>query len=512
MGRGMRLASRCSCLCSPVPYRRQSTQTQTCSRPVALPRARRFRETASASPPRFFSATTSVRLIAQNSKSLDSTAWKLQEGPDGPDLNLLYIKIDGQAWHPTFLRDMCVCPFCVDPSSKQKNFQTTDIPAGIEAETVEQQPNGDLAITWTMDVPGFGKDHVSKIPAALLQTFTTRKNMNAARYMRYPVAWGDKFITERLEYIDFEEYMQDEQRLWHALKFLHKYGILLIRGIPDDEHAVEKLTSRIGRIRDTFYGRTWDVKSVFNARNVAYTPQHLGLHMDLLYMQNPPGFQFLHCLKNTSPGGTSLFSDALWAAQSLPENILQTLATQDIAFEYRNDGQHYYYERPVLELGHHRSFVHDYTTGQDISRPEILNINWSPPFQAPLPYQSKLQGKPLPKVLQALRYFAKRVEDPRNLYKYRLNEGECVVFNNRRVLHGRTAFDANQGERWLKGTYVDTDVFQSRLRVLSEEYEGKVDLSRLNALAKYVHPNAAQSLLDYRKKSKDKIESFAVRV
>lgn len=41
-----------------------------------------------------------------------------------------------------------------------------------------------------------------------------------------------------------------------------------------------------------------------------------------------------------------------------------------------------------------------------------------------------------------------------------LKEGECVVFNNRRVLHARRAFDTESGERWLKGTYVDWDDFQ----------------------------------------------------
>ena len=60
-----------------------------------------------------------------------------------------------------------------------------------------------------------------------------------------------------------------------------------------------------------------------------------------------------------------------------------------------------------------------------------------------------------------------------NVFEYRLKEGECVVFDNRRVLHARRAFDASQGERWLKGAYVDDDVFFSRLRVLQERFEGR---------------------------------------
>ena len=48
-----------------------------------------------------------------------------------------------------------------------------------------------------------------------------------------------------------------------------------------------------------------------------------------------------------------------------------------------------------------------------------------------------------------------------------------MIFDNRRVLHARRAFDATKGERWLKGAYVDDDVFFSRLRVLGERFEGK---------------------------------------
>jgi gamma-butyrobetaine dioxygenase len=74
-----------------------------------------------------------------------------------------------------------------------------------------------------------------------------------------------------------------------------------------------------------------------------------------------------------------------------------------------------------------------------------------------------------------MREFAGLVESEENLYEYRLQEGECVIFNNRRVLHGRRQFDTTTGSRWLKGAYIDTDVFMSKYRVLSEKFE---DLSQ----------------------------------
>lgn len=59
------------------------------------------------------------------------------------------------------------------------------------------------------------------------------------------------------------------------------------------------------------------------------------------------------------------------------------------------------------------------------------------------------------------------------MYEHRLAEGELVIFDNRRVAHARTAFEAGIGERWLKGAYVDGDVWVSRWRGLSGEGDGE---------------------------------------
>ena len=54
-----------------------------------------------------------------------------------------------------------------------------------------------------------------------------------------------------------------------------------------------------------------------------------------------------------------------------------------------------------------------------------------------------------------------------------MKPGECVLFDNRRVLHARKAFEvADAGkERWLRGAYLDKDPFVSKLRVLANRFE-----------------------------------------
>jgi alpha-ketoglutarate-dependent taurine dioxygenase len=79
----------------------------------------------------------------------------------------------------------------------------------------------------------------------------------------------------------------------------------------------------------------------------------------------------------------------------------------------------------------------------------------------------------------ALARFAEMLNDPMNTFEYTLKEGDAVLFDNRRVLHGRTAFRNNpgvemkQGEinRWLKGCYVQTDALLDKVRVLRAKLE-----------------------------------------
>jgi len=73
------------------------------------------------------------------------------------------------------------------------------------------------------------------------------------------------------------------------------------------------------------------------------------------------------------------------------------------------------------------------------------------------------------------------LNSPDNVWNYRLQEGDLVIFDNRRTLHAREAFDASAGERWLKGAYLDDDVYRSKLRELRLKFVQEPD--RYNARA-----------------------------
>ena len=50
--------------------------------------------------------------------------------------------------------------------------------------------------------------------------------------------------------------------------------------------------------------------------------------------------------------------------------------------------------------------------------------------------------------------------------KYKMEEGDILNFNNKRILHGRTEYDATTTSRFLHGCYLDWDEVKSTFRVL----------------------------------------------
>ena len=191
-------------------------------------------------------------------------------------------------------------------------------------------------------------------------------------------------------------------------------------------------------------------------------------HISGRYFQHPPRYQILHCLRNRVEGGTSIFVDASHVASQLRQtdpSAFDILASTPVAFHYVNDGHHLHHSHPTLQLSRFPSAA----TGKH----EVEFVNYSPPFQAPLPLDTPA------KFYGALGKFARMLEDPAARFEYLLKEGDAVLFDNRRVLHARTAFTEREAEtseeetnRWLKGCYLEADAVMDRGRILRTQLDG----------------------------------------
>lgn len=152
----------------------------------------------------------------------------------------------------------------------------------------------------------------------------------------------------------------------------------------------------------------------------------------------------------------------------------RVLCEEPVTFEYKNGGQHTRWSRPTIELAAREE-------GQLESDRTVWAVNYSPPFQGPFSISTSTteslasSAERLQSLHSALRLFATLCDSPELQYRTQLQPGDCVVFDNRRVLHARTSFefvDDGQGDeekgRWLKGAYTDGDETWSRWRVGSK--------------------------------------------
>ncbi|KAJ3393925.1 hypothetical protein HDU92_007405 [Lobulomyces angularis] len=268
----------------------------------------------------------------------------------------------------------------------------------------------------------------------------------------------DKDVYEKEKYeVDYNDITSNNPAgLSKTLDMIKKFGLVFLKNVPTEGRklnpdsetetiSVEEVAKIFGPIRETFYGKSWDVKIVPEAKNIAYTNLDLGLHMDLLYFEAPPGLQYLHSLKNSVKGGTSIFLDSFKAVEYLkqisPESY-EILKSEYITFHYENDNHNYHYQKKII----------------DTSNPnEYLQVNYSPPFQGQIIFEN---NNKIEKFYKSLFEFEQILKMPGMIFKYRLNPGDLVIFHNRRVFHGRTSFDAVGGERHFKGTYTDWDDFK----------------------------------------------------
>ncbi len=424
----------------------------------------------------FLAAQTSIREFSSTivPKGLKVVSSNLSH------VNLQLDSQDPVSFTTFFLRDSCTSPGSIHSSSKQKLFTTAEIlanpdkttPSLVQVIQDEQSKKEVLEIIWK-------DDHRSIFNSDFLTHYSDLSNRRQNRLTNIPkIAWDKSLYEKNVSEVSYNDYMNSDETLFKFLDDLHYYGLGFIKGVPESPPAtggieppapVEIIAERIGYIKQTFYGKIFDVKSIPNAKNVAYTSVFLPLHMDLCYYESPPGLQYLHSLQNDATGGDSIYADSYYAAEQVLKNdpeAYEALLKIPQTFHYDNDGFHYYYQRPLIVEDPYSDI--NPITGRKL----IREINYSPPFQGPFESNIIVNAKDedlktYKDFIRGYELFEKFVNAPESQYQTRLEAGTCVVFMNRRTLHSRLEFDSKSGGRWFQGTYSDIDTFQSKLRVLS---------------------------------------------
>jgi gamma-butyrobetaine dioxygenase len=264
--------------------------------------------------------------------------------------------------------------------------------------------------------------------------------------------WLTPELIEACAPIPFADYLEDDAALARALRRVARGGLALLSGAGDDPDAVERAVARFGFVRETNYGRLFDVRIEPERGNFAYTERALDLHSDNPYREAPPTLQLLHAIQaDAAGGGETLFVDGFAHAEALRREApaaFDVLAREPARFSFTEaSGARWQARTPVLVLSaggaleavrlNHRS----------------LDLEPGDPDRLEAWYDAYLA-------------FYRRLHAPGAAYARRLAPGEMVIFDNRRILHGRAAFDRG-GARWLRGAYADVDGMTAALARLA---------------------------------------------
>ena len=365
--------------------------------------------------------------------------------------NSTYIKIiwsDGEEskFNYLWLRDNC--PTAHDKDSNHRMFNILEVSQNINPKNYNVSSDGKLEIEWSEG------DHTSYYdPKWLRDNCYTIKNKK--KYISPYKLW-DSSLEKNLEtiQIDHDEIINSESGLIKWLELLHYNGIAIVKNSPVEKNSALKVLNRISHTRETFFKTPFEVINIPKPNNSAYTAHALRNHMDLPWFENPPGYQFFHCLVNSAKGGDSSAVDAFAVADYLRNNekdIFDILVNTPLKFRDKD------YTQEAIRSVH----------GTAISLTKDGDYN---DIRYSIATLDALDCHPdqMDSVYKAHHRFGNLLHHPKFQINFRLEPGDIFSFNNRRLLHGRTEFDPNSGHRHLQGYYMDRDEIIGRLNYLKQ--------------------------------------------
>ena len=286
--------------------------------------------------------------------------------------------------------------------------------------------------------------------------FVPRRRLLARRRARpAPALWLTAGSLEAPDPISATAYLAKDGALAETASRVARQGLAILSGGVAEEGYVERIVARFGFIRETNYGRLFDVRSESRPSNLAYTAEALDLHTDNPYRDPPPSLQLLHAIRADADGGATCFADGFAHARALEKaspEVFERLSRQAVEFAYRApDGAVYRARRPLIELD---------TDGA------ILAVRLNHRSLAPL----DLCADQISAWYGAYRTFHRSLHAPGAAVKIRLEPGDVALFDNRRIVHGREAYDGQTATgRWLQGCYADIDGLLATLARLRPE-------------------------------------------
>jgi gamma-butyrobetaine dioxygenase len=316
-----------------------------------------------------------------------------------------------------WLRHNCPCPDCRDPVTGQRLVEVTQLSNGPLATVTGEWPDS-VEVTFTPD------GHRSVFSRAWLAASALDGDGDAdARTEDGKVLWPAASLGA-VPAADWAAYRADDSVRLSLLDAVARYGAGLLRGGPAADGMVTAVAETFGFVRKTNYGRIFNVRVVADPANLAFTSRAIAPHTDNPYRDPVPTLQLLHCLRDASVGGDTVLVDGFAAAAALRDAdpvSFGVLTSTPIPFAYVDKETSLTACQPLIALN---------------PRGRIACVRLNNRSMQPL----RLPPAETEAVYAAYRAWTAIVARPEFALGLRLAPGDCLVFDNTRILHARTAF------------------------------------------------------------------------
>jgi len=321
-------------------------------------------------------------------------------------------------YHYFWLRHHCPC--CIHPTTDERILNPSAVPLDIQPERVTSVADG-VALDWP-------DGHRSEFTSAWLA---------AHRYSTDDLYHNDAGPTEHIE-VAYADIAAD--LVAACEKHLADRGAILVRHCAlDTEALVARFAERGFAVRSTHFGYIEDLKTDNttndNTDQLGYTDAAVELHTDMPFIEVPPRYQILQCMTKAERGGDSMLADARQAALHLRDrdrHAFDMLTQTPVLFHRQQQKYESKVTFPILTF-----------TDGEFAQARTSYFTFAP---LAMPYDQMEQW------YRAYQKFTRIIEDYQ--YSFLLEPGDFVLYDNFRMLHGRTSF---AGARWMRGIYLDRE-------------------------------------------------------
>ena len=256
--------------------------------------------------------------------------------------------LGGCRFHAIWLRDNAPDAETRDVGNGQRLIALRDIPAGtIVSEAVLK--GGMLRVVFAPE----GK-RVTYDTGWLMEHAYDRREARAPGWTGDGVEIWDAGLSGSIPLADFGQVGRDQEALASWLGGVARHGFGKLTGGPVEEGALLKVAELFGYVRETNYGRLFEVRTEVNPTNLAYTGLGLQAHTDNPYRDPVPTVQILYCLENSAEGGENMVVDGFACAKRLRDENprwFDLLSRYCARFEYAgSEGVCLRARRPMIEL------------------------------------------------------------------------------------------------------------------------------------------------------------------